>query len=201
MRHERLLVFALTAALAAGCGAVDDWSGLKRRKEAPPAPVVDDSQVITEYLATLDRLGRGGAAVQAEILESTRAAYLVDPSTRNRLIYAFVLAVPGHAATDSEGARRLLGEALATPETLLNSERALAQLMVRELDARLALTHENAALRSDTTTGERDRIASLSRRLQQETAEKERLRRELEEARAKLEAITALEGGANGRKP
>jgi len=56
-------------------------------------------------------------------------------------------------------------------------------------------------LRSDSSTSERDRIASLNRRLQQETAEKERLRRELGEARAKLEAITALEGGADGRKP
>ncbi|MGE0465687.1 MAG: hypothetical protein AB7P44_04495 [Steroidobacteraceae bacterium] len=201
MRHERLLAFALIAALAAGCGAVDDWTGLKRGKEPAPVPVVDDGQIIAQYLATLDRLGRGGVAVQAEILETTRAAYLVDPSTHNRLTYAFVLAVPGHAGTDSGGARRLLGEALATPETLLNSERALAELIVRELDARLTLTQENAALRSDTSTGERDRIASLNRRLQQETAEKERLRRELEEARAKLEAIAALEGGTSERKP
>jgi hypothetical protein len=201
MRHERLLALALTSILAAGCGSVDDWTGLKRGKELPPAPVIDDGQIIAEYLATLDRLGRGGIAVQAEVVETTRAAYLVDPSTRNRLTYALVLAVPGHAGTDSEGARRLLGEALATPETLLNSERALADLMVRELDARLALTQENAALRSDTTTGERDRIASLNRRLQQETAEKERLRRELEEARAKLEAIATLEGGTSERKP
>jgi len=201
MRHERLLALTAATMLAAGCAAVDDWSGLKRRKEPPPAPAIDDSQVIGEYLATLDRLGRGGAAVQAEILETTRAAYLVNPSTRNRLTYAFVLAVPGHAATDAEGARRLLGEALATPETLLDSERALAELMVRELDARLTLAQENSALRTETSTGERDRIASLNRRLQQETVEKERLRRELEDARAKLEAIAALEGGGGARKP
>jgi cell division septum initiation protein DivIVA len=201
MRRDRILALAVAATLGAGCGTVDDWTGLKRGKEPAPAPVIDDGQNIAEYLATLDRLGRGGTAEQAEILETTRATYLVDPSTRNRLTYAFVLAVPGHAGTDSDGARRLLGEALATPETLLKSERALAELMVRELDARLTLTQENAALRSDTTTGERDRIASLNRRLQQETAEKERLRRELEEARAKLEAIAALEGNANGRKP
>ena len=77
----------------------------------------------------------------------------------------------------------------------------LADLIVRELDARLALTQENTALRSASTTTDRDRIAGLNRRLQQETAEKERLRRELEEAQAKLEAITALEGGATERKP
>ena len=110
MRRKRLLMIILASSLAAGCGTVDDWTGLKRGKEPPPAPVIDDGQIIAEYLGTLDRLGRGGTAVQAEILETTRAAYLVDPSTRNRLTYSFVLAVPGHAGTDSDGARRLLGE-------------------------------------------------------------------------------------------
>jgi hypothetical protein len=195
------MAFALVASLASGCSAVDDWSGLKRKQEAAAAPVVDDSQVVGGYLTTLERLGRGGAAEQAEILESSRSAYLADPSTRNRLRYAFVLAVPGHAGTDASGARSLLGEALATPETLLASERALAELIVRDLDARLALAQENATLRADTTAGERDRIANLNRRLQQETAEKERLRRELEEARAKLDAIAALEGGSAARQP
>jgi CRP-like cAMP-binding protein len=195
------MAFAIAASLAAGCSAVDDWAGLRRKTEAPPAPALDGGQVVADYLATLERLGRGGAAEQAEILESSRSAYLVDPSTRNRLRYAFVLAVPGHAGADSSGARTLLGEALATPQTLLESERALAELIVRDLDARLALAQENATLRADTTAGERDRIANLNRRLQQETAEKERLRRELEEARAKLDAIAALEGGTAVRQP
>jgi hypothetical protein len=201
MQHERLTALLLAATLATGCAAVDDWSGLKRSKETPPAPVMDDGQIVAGYLATLDRLGRGGAAEQAEILQATRAAYLTDPSTQHRLRYAFVLAVPGHAATDAEGARSLLGEALAAPETMLPSERALAELIVRELDARLALSQENTTLRSTANTTDRDRIAGLNRRLQQETAEKERLRRELQEAQAKLEAIAALEGGAAERKP
>jgi hypothetical protein len=198
MQRERLTALLLAAALATGCTAVDDWAG---RKEAPPAPITDDGQMVAGYLATLDRLGRGGAAEQAEILQLTRATYLADPSTQHRLRYAFVLGVPGHAASDAEGARLLLGEALATPQTLLPSERALAELMVRELDARLALSQENAALRDATSTTDRDRIAGLNRRLQQETAEKDRLRRELEQAQAKLEAIAALEGGAAERKP
>jgi hypothetical protein len=201
MQRECLTGLLLAAALATGCTAVDDWAGLKRRKETPPAPVTDDGQMVAGYLATLDRLGRGGAAAQAEILQVTRAAYLDDPSTQHRLRYAFVLAVPGHAATDAEGARSLLGEALATPQTLLPSERALAGLIVRELDARLALSRENTALRNATDTSDRDRIAGLNRRLQQETAEKERLRRDLEQAQAKLEAIAALEGGAAEQKP
>ena len=200
MRHDAVIPALLACALAAGCTSVDDWAGTKRRADSEQAPVIDDGQMVADYLATLDRLGRGGAAEQAEILEATRTAYLADPSTRNRLRYAFVLAVPGHGATDSVGARQLLGESLATPETLLESERALAELMVRELDVRLALAQEIASLRDHTTAEERDSVASLNRRLQQETAEKDRLRRELEEARKKLEAIATLEG-SNRRNP
>lgn len=194
MRHERLVAFACTLALLAGCKSVDDWDGLKRRRDATPASLTDDGQVVASYLATLDRLGNAGVAEQAEIIESARSAYLAEPSTQRRLHYAFVLAVPGHAATDAVGARALIGEALATPETLLPSERALAELIVRDLDARLALTRENETLRNGASTTTDDRIADLNRRLQQESAEKERLRRELERAEAKLDAIATLEG-------
>lgn len=202
MRRERLIAMLTALALAAGCSNVDDWSGLKRRKDTTPVLHTDDGQVVATYLATLDRLGRGGAAEQAEIIESTRNAYVADPSTQKRLRYAFVLAVPGHAASDPAGARTLLGEALATPETLLPSERALADLMVRDLDARLALVRENETLRNGHNAAQDDgRVAELDRRLQAETAEKERLRRELERAEAKLEAIATLEGGKAPPRP
>lgn len=196
MRHKALLVIVVAAGLVAGCKSVDDWSGLKKKKEATPIAATDDGQIVAAYLAMLDRLGHGGVAEQAEIVATTRGAYLADPSTQKRLRYAFVLSVPGHAATDPAGARALLGEALATPETMLPSERALADLMVRDLDARLALSHENDSLRSGSTAQDDNRIAELNRKLQAETAEKDRLRRELERAEAKLEAIATLEGGS-----
>lgn len=201
MRLERLILLVALAGLAAGCANVDDWSGMKRRKDTTPVTQTDDGALVADYLSTLDRLGRGGAAQQAEIIESTRSAYLADPSTRKRLRYAFVLSVPGHAASDPAGARSLLGEALATPETLLPSERALADLMVRDLDARLALTRENETLRNGSTSLEDSRVADLNRRLQAETAEKDRLRRELERAEAKLEAIATLEGATSQPRP
>lgn len=200
MRHERLIAFVFAAAVLAGCKSVDDWSGLKKRGDTTPVSLTDDGQIVAGYLATLDRLGRGGTAQQAEILEATRNAYLNDPSTQKRLNYAFVLSVPGHAASDPSGARALIGEALATPETLLPSERALAEVLVRDLDARLALTRENEVLRDGNNTDESNRIADLNRRLQLESAEKERLRRELERAEAKLEAIATLEGSAEPRR-
>lgn len=196
MRPERVIALLLAVSLVAGCKNVDDWSGLKRRPGTTPTSQTDDGQLVADYLETLDRLGRGGVAEQAEIVDATRTAYLNDPSTRKRLRYAFVLAVPGHAASDPAGARALLGEALATPETMLPSERALADLMVRDLDARLSLSHENQTLRNGSNSEEETRIADLNRRLQAEIAEKERLRKELERAEAKLEAIATLEGGS-----
>jgi len=196
MRPERVIALLLAVSLVAGCKNVDDWSGLKRRPGTTPTSQTDDGQLVADYLETLDRLGRGGVAEQAEIVDATRTAYLNDPSTRKRLRYAFVLAVPGHAASDPAGARALLGEALATPETMLPSERALADLMVRDLDARLSLSHENQTLRNGSNSEEENRIADLNRRLQAESAEKERLRKELERAEAKLEAIATLEGGS-----
>jgi len=201
MRPDRVILLAALVGLAAGCSNVDDWSGMKRRKDTTQVTQTDDGALVADYLATLDRLGGGGAAQQAEIIESTRSAYLAEPSTRKRLRYAFVLSVPGHAASDPAGARALLGEALATPATLLPSERALADLMVRDLDARLALTRENESLRNGSALQEEDRVAELNRRLLAETAEKERLRRELESAEAKLEAIATLEGGATKPRP
>ena len=201
MPRERLLALVIAAGLAAGCANVDDWSGVKRRKDTTPVTRTDDGELVADYLATLNRLGQGGAAQQAEIIEATRNAYLADPTTRKRLRYAFVLSVPGHAASDPAGARALLGEALATPETLLPSERALADVMVRDLDARLALTRENESLRNGSATEEEQRIAELNRRLQAEIAEKDRLRRELERAEAKLEAIATLEGGPTQPRP
>lgn len=202
MRPERLIALLAVAGLVAACSNVDDWSGLKRRKETTPVAQTDDGQVVAGYLSILDRMGRGGAAEQAEIVESTRSAYVAEPSTQKRLRYAFVLAVPGHAASNPAGARTLLGEALATPETLLPSERALADLMVLNLDARLALARENEALRNGAVANpDHGRIADLDRRLQAEVAEKERLRRELERAEAKLEAIATLEGGKPPPRP
>ena len=201
MPRERIVALVVAASLAAGCTNVDDWSGTKRRKDTTPVTQTDDGELVADYLETLDRLGQGGDAQQAEIIESTRNAYLSDPTTRKRLRYAFVLSVPGHAASDPAGARALLGEALATPETLLPSERALADVMVRDLDARLALTRENESLRNGSATEEEQRIAELNRRLQAEIAEKDRLRRELERAEAKLEAIATLEGGPTQPRP
>ena len=48
---------------------------------------------------------------------------------------------------------------------------------------------------------DREKLAALNKRLQLETEENARLRKELDEARAKLDAIANIERSLNERKP
>jgi len=64
MRREPLVALLTAAMLVAGCATIDDRAGVKRSKEAPPAPLSDDGQIVAAYLALLDRLGGAGPAGQ-----------------------------------------------------------------------------------------------------------------------------------------
>jgi hypothetical protein len=90
---------------------------------------------------------------------------------------------------------------MANPEMLMASERALAFLELQQIDDHLTLEAENRRLQSDAVRADRERLATVNRRLQLETDENTRLRRELEEARAKLDAIANIERSLNERKP
>jgi hypothetical protein len=63
------------------------------------------------------------------------------------------------------------------------------------------LEGENRRLQSDAVRADRERLANVNHRLQLETDENARLRKELEEARAKLDAIANIERSLNERKP
>jgi hypothetical protein len=65
----------------------------------------------------------------------------------------------------------------------------------------LTLETENRRLQADAARADRERMASANHRLQAEVEENTRLRRELEEARAKLDAIANIERSLNERKP
>ena len=90
-------------------------------------------------------------------------------------------------------AQRLLRELMATPETLLPAERALAFLELQKVDSQLTLAAENRRLQSTVSREDREKLAALNKRLQTETDENARLRKELEEAHAKLDAIANIE--------
>jgi len=191
------LLFFLTACTTSGFPN-------ERTRDENAAPAVDraalSATVVTAYLEFLQRLVQGAPADQAELMAATQREFEIAPTPSHQLRYALALAVPGHPATDLPQAQRLLRELMATPEILLPVERSLAFLELQQVAAQLTLVAENRRLQSTAARADRDRNSAESKRLQAQIDENARLRKELEEARAKLEAISDIERSLSERK-
>jgi hypothetical protein len=189
---------ALGAALVA-CNTLPD-----RVNEPSPTPVVDRIAVqgasVASLLDTLQRLVRGGPAEQAEVFSGIKRDYDEAPTPSHELRYALALSTPGHAGADPAAAQRLLRELVATPEALLPAERALAFLEAQRVDRQVQLAAENQRLRAEADRADHERTASSGRRLQAEIDENAHLRKQLEDAQAKLDAIANIERTINERK-
>jgi hypothetical protein len=191
----------LTCALLMSCST----DRAHDRDAHPPPPVVDrnaaSAAALTEDLQLLQRLAQAAPAEQAEMTAAAQRDYDATPTPTRELRYALILALPGHPGTDQQHAQRLLRELMANPEMLLSGERALAFLELQQIDDHLTLEAENRRLQGDAVRADRERQGTANRRLQVEADENARLRRELEEARAKLDAIANIERSLNERKP
>jgi nucleoid-associated protein YgaU len=84
---------------------------------------------------------------------------------------------------------------------LMIGERALTLVELQQIDDILTIEAENRRLQSDAVRADREKMSTANRRLQSEQDENARLRKELEEARAKLDAIANIERSLNERKP
>ncbi len=194
------LCAALMLLALAGCNG----SFLARERAAPAQQLSQPSAsslVLSDYLLLLQRLVQGSASEQAEIVARAQNEYDTAPTPSRELRLALVLSTPGHPATDQPRAQRLLRELMAHPETLLPAERALAFLQLSQIDDHLTLVAENRRLQTDAVREDQARMATANRRLQAEIEENTRLRKELDEARAKLDAIANIERSLNERKP
>jgi len=189
----------LVALLASGCTLVPG------QRAPSPAPVVNSaaasSIALSEYLQLLQKLVQGPPAEQAEIVANAQREYDTAPTPSRELRLALILGTPGHPATDLPRAQALLRELIANPEMLLPGERALTFLELSQIDDHLTLDAENRRLQSEAVRADQQRVANANHRLQAEMDENVRLRRELEEARAKLDAIANIERSLNERKP
>jgi hypothetical protein len=188
--------------LLAAVGCSDFMSA---QRPAPPAPVVNPaataSTVLNDYLLLLQKLLQAPPAQQAEIVASAQHDYETAPTPSHTLKLALILGTSGHPATNLMRAQGLLRELMANPEMLLPAERALAFLKLSQIDDHLTLESENLRLQAEAVRADRERVASANHRLQAELDENARLRKELEEARAKLDAIANIERSLNERKP
>lgn len=202
MRHKLFLVSALSIVVLAGCGGT---LPIKRSRDSQALPDIDrnatESSLIADYLDTCLRLARGTPAEQAEILTTATNNYQAAPTPSRVLRYAMVLSTPGHAGSDPVVAQRLLREVLASPETLLPAERALAFLQLQQVERQQALQADVRRLQQGAERATNDRIAQLTRRLTTESEENARLKKALAEAQAKLDAIANIERQSNNGRP
>jgi len=164
-------------------------------------PAAVANTVLSGYLQLLQSLLQGQPAQQAEIASGAQRDYDSTPTPSRELKLALILATGGHPATDRPRAQQLLREVLANPEMLLPGERALAALTLSQIGDHLTLEAENRRLQSEVTRLDHERVTSANHRLQAELDENARLRKELDEARAKLQAIFNIERSLNERKP
>ena len=199
--HGMRFAAALILLTVAGCHG----SLLSHDRSAPAprlvAPASTSSLLLSDYLLLLQRLVQGSASEQAEIVARAQNEYDAAPTPSRELRLALILSTPGHPATDQPRAQRLLSELMAHPESLVPAERALAFLQLSQIDDHLTLVAENRRLQNDAVHEDQARTAAANRRLQAEIEENTHLRKELDEARAKLDAIANIERQLNERKP
>jgi len=194
---------AASALALLGAGGCSLGNGFMHPNEpAPTAP--DRSQQdlgpIAPLLEMMSALPQGDPARQAETFQAVKDAADLTPTTSNKLKYALALATPGYSGSDPVAAQRQLSELLARPETLLPVERLLALVELKEVEQRLILQAENQRMRDEAPHDDsHDKLLATNRRLAAESDENARLRKALDEARAKLEAVTHIERSINDR--
>jgi hypothetical protein len=203
MPHRRFRIAACTLIVGwiTACSPAGPFARQKPALPAEPDHATQDLSPITPLLLMMSNLPQGDPARQAELFQSAKDAAELTPTTSNKLKYALALATPGHSGSDPVAAQRQLSELLARPETLLPIERLLALVELKEVEQRLILQAENKRMRDEAQRDDsRDKLLALNRRLAAESDENVRLRKALDEARAKLEAVTHIERSINDRK-
>jgi hypothetical protein len=198
---RKWLRFATCALVIAGITSCGVGGSFARPKPAAPAePDHAQDCPVTPLLDMMSNLPKVDPARQAELFQSAKDAAELSPTTSNKLKYALALATPGYSGSDPVAAQRQLSELLARPETLLPAERLLALVELKEVEQRLILQAENTRMRDEAQHDEtRDKLLAVNRRLAAESDENARLRKALDEARAKLEAVTHIERSINDR--
>ncbi|MGH7936851.1 MAG: hypothetical protein ACREF8_07560, partial [Chthoniobacterales bacterium] len=180
-------VVVLCAAIAvAGCDATAPTH--TPRATAPSA----QDPGIGLYLDTLNRLANGTTAQQADVFYEVERDYTSSPTTASSLRYGAALVTAGHPAANLAEGKKLLERLLANPERMTPAEKNLASFLVKDADARLQLQAEVrrlAATVDERTKGQANLGSRLQSQVQAQAEEITRLRRQLDEAQQKLDAI------------
>ena len=188
----RIAIVVTIVALLAGCTQTTDWLKGRRTAEADD-PIILGAPEADEYLRELAGLAGGDPATQAEIFADADAAATLTPGPNTNLRLALVLATPGHPASNPEDAERLLRDVLTQTALLTPAEISLATIHLNSVERLIVVNAEARRLRASSSRAARTEEQAISQRLASVEAENRQLRRELQEAESKLEAITSIE--------
>jgi hypothetical protein len=196
LRHTgKLFEIAMIGVIAStigACAQTSEW--LKGRRTAEAAdPVILGAPGAEVYLKELYELAAGDPARQAEIFADAESAAMLTPAPNTELRFALVLATPGHPESDAEKAQSVLREVLAQPQLLTPAEISLATIHLNNVERLIVANAEARRLRISNSRAARTEEQAVSQRLANVEAENRKLRRELEDAEKKLEAITSIE--------
>lgn len=193
-RHAKLVTALAVVALVAGCSSTRDWISDKLpKRERNTDQVILGAPDAETYLEELNDLAAGDPATQAEIFADAESGHTLTPGPSTDLRFALVLATPGHSEADPERAQSMLRELLIQTALLTPAEIALATIHLNAVEEIIVAESEARRVRSQTSRQARTQQQAISERLANVEAENRRLRRELEEAEGKLEAITTIE--------
>lgn len=185
----------MVAVLLSGCSQTRGWlnSVGGNGSDTPDEPVLPGEPAGNEYLTELSDLSSDDPALQAEIFADSQAAAQLTPNPSTMLRYALVLATPGHPGSDPQQAQSLLRELMTQTALMTPAEVALTTIYLKSTEELILLGSEARRLRASTNRAQRTEDAAINQRLANVEAENRRLRRELEDAENKLEAITSIE--------
>jgi hypothetical protein len=193
---------ATIALLLAGCASLSGQPAVApvRTERGPEDRDATAALMLANVFQSMQRLVQAAPAEQAELLADARVAYERAPQGSAQLRYALLLATPGHPARDPVKAQSLLRDLASVPEAMVPIERAVTLVELAQLDRELGLAAENDRLQGEAARNDHDRIVAMQRRLQAELDENSKLRKQLEDAQAKLDAIAKIERNAGERR-
>lgn len=159
----------------------------------------DGRREVAAYLEFLNVLDGSDEKGWHAIFDQTLVAFQEDPTRENRLRFAMVMgradtksAEPGVTRNMLADSRKLLDETLRDSASTPPLVRKFAQLMLTEIDTRLALYDELKSLRSQLAKAHQANQSAQRDRTEAEMRMR-RIDAALAEANAKLEAVMKIE--------
>ncbi len=185
---RNIVTLAILVAMTAGCAQTQEWlDGLRGAKTNES--VILGAPEVGHYIEEMYRLASGDPAAQAEIYADAESAAKLTPGPSTKLRYALALATPGYSGSNPQEAQSVFRDLLSQTELMSPAEIALASIHLKVVEEQIVLGAETRRLRSANSRArktEAQRIAKVE-------SENQLLRRSLEEAEQKLQAITSIE--------